>query len=209
MGVGVSGPVNIVKGLGFRVFQSAAVPTRASGGGSGRLGAADPTPATQTAAFFGFRAVYPPRPPYQGGLHLELAGVGRVDCCCCLSVHFPGSTGSGTICFTHTVFKTPSSPIPDPSSFIWQNGEGQARKARPPAGARALAGATAGATLAGATLAGATLARATLEGARRGFFEFFCIKNTFLFLSLHIYMSTLAGATLARPWRLLMGNPGN
>ena len=61
----------------FRVFQSAAVPTRASGGGSGRLGAADPTPATQTAAFFGFRAVYPPRP----------------------SVHFPGSTGSGTICF--------------------------------------------------------------------------------------------------------------
>ena len=53
------------------MFQSAAVPTRASGGGSGRLGAADPTPATQTAAFFGFRAVYPPRPPYQGGLHLE------------------------------------------------------------------------------------------------------------------------------------------
>ena len=106
-------------------------------------------------------------PPYQGGLHLESphwAGVGRVDCCCCLSLHFPGSTGSGTICFTHTVFKTPSSPIPDPSSFIWQNGEGQARKARPPAGARALAGATAG-----ATLAGATLARATLEGARRGF----------------------------------------
>ena len=50
------------------MFQSAAVPTRASGGGSGRLGAADPTPATQTAAFFGFRAVYPPRPPYQ---HLE------------------------------------------------------------------------------------------------------------------------------------------
>ena len=112
------------------MFQSAAVPTRASGGRSGRLGAADPTPATQTAAFFGFRAVYPPRPPYQGGLHLEsppLAGVGRVDCCCCLSLHFPGSTGSGTICFTHTVLKTPSSPIPDPSSFIWQNGEGQAQ----------------------------------------------------------------------------------
>ena len=149
------------------MFQSAAVPTRASGGGSGRLGAADPTPATQTAAFFGFRAVYPPRPPYQGGLPRvsPLAGVGRVDCCCCLSLHFPGSAGSGTICFTHTVFKTPSSPIPDPSSFIWQNGEGQARKARPPAGARALTGATAG-----ATLARATLARATLDGARRGFF---------------------------------------
>ena len=104
------------------MFQSAAVPTRASGGGSGRLGAADPTPATQTAAFSGLER-------------------------------------------SHTVFKTPASPIPDPSSFIWQNGEGQARKARPPAGARALAGATAG-----ATLAGATLARATLEGARRGFF---------------------------------------
>ena len=26
------------------------------------------------------------------------------------------------------MFKTPSSRIPDPSSFIWQNGEGQARK---------------------------------------------------------------------------------
>ena len=59
-------------GLGFRVwvFQSAAVPTRARGG-SGHLGAADPTPATQTTAFFGFRALYPPQPPYQGGLHLE------------------------------------------------------------------------------------------------------------------------------------------
>ena len=33
------------------------------------------------------------------------------------------ATESGTICFTHTVFKTPSSPIPDPSLFIWQNGE--------------------------------------------------------------------------------------
>ena len=38
-----------------------------------------------------------------------LAGVGRVDCCCCLSLHFPGSTGSGTICFTHTVTLKPNS----------------------------------------------------------------------------------------------------
>ena len=47
------------------MFQSAAVPTRARGG-SGHLGAADPTPTTQTTAFFGFRAVYPPQPPIKG-----------------------------------------------------------------------------------------------------------------------------------------------
>ena len=92
-------------------------PAPGSGGGSGRLGAADPTPATQTTAGL------PSTAPLSRGLTPRvspLAGVGRVDCCCCLSLHFPGSTGSGTICFTHTVFKTPSSPIPDPSSFIWQ-----------------------------------------------------------------------------------------
>ena len=104
------------------------------------------------------------------------------------------------------MFQTPSSPIPDPSSFIWQNGEGQARKARPPAGARALAGAT----------AGATLARATLEGARRGFFVL-KILSYFKFLSLHIYIciyvnlgggnpgGALAGVTTnnGKPWQLI------
>ena len=78
-------------------------PAPGSGGGSGRLGAADPTPTTQTVAFFGFRAVYPP-PPYQGGFHLH-------------SPRWPGWDVlllllEPTLSWIQTtVFKTPSRPL--------------------------------------------------------------------------------------------------
>ena len=58
------------------MFPNAAVPPAPiSGGGSGRLGAADPTPATQATAFFGFRAV-PSTAPLSRGLTPRVSPLG-------------------------------------------------------------------------------------------------------------------------------------
>ena len=163
------------------MFQSAAVPTRASGCGSGRLGAADPTPATQTAAFFGFRAVYPPRPPYQGGLHLESPRWPGWDV---LTAAFLDQQGAGQsvspiLCFRH------------PQAQFRTQAHSYGRMARAKRGRP-------GHPLAQGPWRGQLRGQPWHGQPWKGQGEFFCIKNTFLFqisLSPYIYIY------ICQPWR--------